>query len=232
MPRSRPSYPPEFKAEAVRFYRSDSRSIVACARRAWGCAGVVAQVGTPIRDRRRCSRRSDEPGARGARRAARSAPAPSRPQAGCPADAAGRQRRRLAAQEASTRSGSAGPAAPPAPGPAWGSNGDPYDNAMCESVVSTIKQELLSRQSWKTRDDARLAVFSYIETFYNPRRRHSALDYLSPDEALPVYVATLTRKKFAEIEVVSSFPLRFCALKSVSSSECRSSSRPSFAAAS
>ena len=63
-----------------------------------------------------------------------------------------------------------------------GSKGDPYDNAMCESVVSTIKQELLSRQSWKTRDDARLALFSYIETFYNPRRRHSALDYLSPDE--------------------------------------------------
>jgi putative transposase len=63
-----------------------------------------------------------------------------------------------------------------------GSRGDPYDNAMCESVVSTIKEELLKRRSWKTRDDARLAVFSYIETFYNPRRRHSALDYLSPDE--------------------------------------------------
>ena len=53
---------------------------------------------------------------------------------------------------------------------------------MCESVVSTIKEELLKRRSWKTRDEARLAVFSYIETFYNPRRRHSALDYLSPDE--------------------------------------------------
>jgi putative transposase len=63
-----------------------------------------------------------------------------------------------------------------------GSKGDPYDNAMCESVVSTIKEELLKRRTWKTRDDARLAVFSYIETFYNPRRRHSALDYLSPDE--------------------------------------------------
>jgi putative transposase len=63
-----------------------------------------------------------------------------------------------------------------------GSKGDPYDNAMCESVVSTIKEELLKRRSWKTRDEARLAVFSYIETFYNPHRRHSALDYLSPDE--------------------------------------------------
>ena len=63
-----------------------------------------------------------------------------------------------------------------------GSRGDPYDNAMCESVVSTIKEELTKRQSWKTRDQARLAVFDYIETFYNPRRRHSALGYLSPDE--------------------------------------------------
>jgi putative transposase len=62
------------------------------------------------------------------------------------------------------------------------SKGDPYDNAMCESVVSTIKEELLKRRTWKTRDDARLAVFGYIETFYNPRRRHSALDYLSPGE--------------------------------------------------
>jgi putative transposase len=63
-----------------------------------------------------------------------------------------------------------------------GSKGDPYDNAIYERVVSTIKEELLKRRAWKTRDDARIAVFSYIETFYNPRRRHSALDYLSPDE--------------------------------------------------
>jgi putative transposase len=63
-----------------------------------------------------------------------------------------------------------------------GSRGDPFDNAMCESVVSTIKEELTKRRTWKTRDQARLAVFDYIETFYNPRRRHSALGYLSPDE--------------------------------------------------
>jgi putative transposase len=63
-----------------------------------------------------------------------------------------------------------------------GSRGDPFDNAMCESVVSTIKEELVKRRSWKTRDEARLAVFTYIESFYNPRRRHSSLDYLSPDE--------------------------------------------------
>ncbi|GIU94718.1 MAG: transposase [Gaiellaceae bacterium] len=63
-----------------------------------------------------------------------------------------------------------------------GSRGDPFDNAMCESVVSTLKEELLKRRSWKTRDEARLAVFTHIETFYNPRRRHSALGYVSPDE--------------------------------------------------
>ena len=63
-----------------------------------------------------------------------------------------------------------------------GSKGDPYDNAMCESCVSTLKEELIKRRTWKTRDEARLAVFAYIETFYNPRRRHSALGYASPDE--------------------------------------------------
>lgn len=61
-----------------------------------------------------------------------------------------------------------------------GRRGDAYDNACCESVISTIKNELIKRRSWTSRDQARLAVFSYIETFYNPRRRHSALGYQSP----------------------------------------------------
>jgi putative transposase len=63
-----------------------------------------------------------------------------------------------------------------------GRRGDAYDNAACESVISTIKNELIKRRSWTSRDQARLAVFSYIETFYNPRRRHSALGYRSPIE--------------------------------------------------
>jgi putative transposase len=63
-----------------------------------------------------------------------------------------------------------------------GRRGDAYDNAACESVISTIKQELIKRHSWKSRDTARLAVFSYIESFYNPRRRHSSLGYRSPDD--------------------------------------------------
>jgi putative transposase len=63
-----------------------------------------------------------------------------------------------------------------------GRRGDAYDNAACESFISTIKNELIKRRNWTSRDQARLAVFSYIETFYNPRRRHSALGHHSPIE--------------------------------------------------
>jgi putative transposase len=63
-----------------------------------------------------------------------------------------------------------------------GSPGDAYDNAAAESFMATIKTELVQRERFKRRDDARLAVFSYIEGFYNPHRRHSALDYRSPAE--------------------------------------------------
>jgi putative transposase len=48
--------------------------------------------------------------------------------------------------------------------------------------MASIKTELTKRKTFKTRDEARLAVFSYIEAFYNPQRRHSALGYLSPIE--------------------------------------------------
>jgi len=64
--------------------------------------------------------------------------------------------------------------------PSMGSVGDAYDNALCESVFATLECELLDRQSFPTQADARLAVFDFIEGWYNPRRRHSSLDYLSP----------------------------------------------------
>ena len=64
--------------------------------------------------------------------------------------------------------------------PSMGSVGDCYDNAMCESFFATLECELLDRRRFKTQADARMAVFSYIEGWYNPRRRHSALDYESP----------------------------------------------------
>ena len=53
---------------------------------------------------------------------------------------------------------------------------------MAESLLRPLETELIDRSSWRTRADARLAVFDYIEAFYNPHRRHSALGYLSPAE--------------------------------------------------
>ena len=51
---------------------------------------------------------------------------------------------------------------------------------MCESFFASLECELLDRRRFRTLAEARMAVFQYIEGFYNPRRRHSALDYLSP----------------------------------------------------
>ena len=64
--------------------------------------------------------------------------------------------------------------------PSMGSVGDAYDNAMCESFFATLECELLDRDRFRTQADARLAIFDFIEGWYNPRRRHSALDYRSP----------------------------------------------------
>ena len=49
-------------------------------------------------------------------------------------------------------------------------------------MISTLKVEWIKRHRYQSRDQARLSVFTYIETFYNPRRRHSALGGISPDE--------------------------------------------------
>ena len=64
--------------------------------------------------------------------------------------------------------------------PSMGSVGDAYDNAMCESFFATLECELLARCRFKTPAEARSAVFQFIEGFYNPRRRHSSIGYLSP----------------------------------------------------
>lgn len=66
--------------------------------------------------------------------------------------------------------------------PSMGSVADAYDNSMAESFVSTLKRELIHRHSWPSRQMVRTAIFEYIETFYNTRRRHSALSHLSPRE--------------------------------------------------
>ena len=61
-----------------------------------------------------------------------------------------------------------------------GSVGDAYDNAMCESFFATLECELLARRRFASQSEAKMALFSYIEGWYNPGRRHSALGYLSP----------------------------------------------------
>jgi putative transposase len=64
--------------------------------------------------------------------------------------------------------------------PSMGTVGDAYDNAMAESFFATLECELIDRRKWETKTEARLALFTYIEGWYNPRRRHSSLGHTSP----------------------------------------------------
>ena len=64
--------------------------------------------------------------------------------------------------------------------PSMGSVGDCYDNAMAESFFATLECELLDRRKFPTHAEARMAIFEYIEGWYNPHRRHSGLGYRSP----------------------------------------------------
>ena len=63
-----------------------------------------------------------------------------------------------------------------------GSTGDCYDNALCESFFATPECELIDRATFRTRREAELAIFDFIEGFYNNKRRHSSIGYLSPAE--------------------------------------------------
>jgi transposase InsO family protein len=77
--------------------------------------------------------------------------------------------------------------------PSMSRKGNCWDNAVAESFFSTLKMELVYRTSFATRQEARAAIFEYIEVFYNRQRRHSTLGYLSPVDyeraALPVKLA-------------------------------------------
>jgi putative transposase len=64
--------------------------------------------------------------------------------------------------------------------PSMGSVGDAYDNAMAESFFASLERELLRRRRFKNQAEAKMAVFEWIEGWYNPHRRHSALGYRSP----------------------------------------------------
>lgn len=65
--------------------------------------------------------------------------------------------------------------------PPMGSVGDAYDNAMAENLFASLECELIDRRSWKNNTEARLAIFTWIGLWYNPTRRHSRLEYLSPN---------------------------------------------------
>lgn len=60
--------------------------------------------------------------------------------------------------------------------------GNCWDNAVAESFFGTLKNELVHHEKYKTREQARLSIFDYIETFYNTKRSHSYLNYVSPEE--------------------------------------------------
>lgn len=66
--------------------------------------------------------------------------------------------------------------------PSMGSVGDCFDNAMCESFFATLECELLDRRRFKNHEEARRAIFEFLEGWYNLHRRHSSLGYLSPAE--------------------------------------------------
>jgi putative transposase len=64
--------------------------------------------------------------------------------------------------------------------PSMGTVGDAYDNAMAESFFATLECELIDRRTWQSHTDARLEIFSWIEAWYNPKRRHSSIGQMSP----------------------------------------------------
>ena len=66
--------------------------------------------------------------------------------------------------------------------PSMSRRGNPYDNAVAESFFRTLKVELIYRRRFRTRTEAKAAIVEYIELFYNRRRLHSSLGYLSPVE--------------------------------------------------
>ena len=79
--------------------------------------------------------------------------------------------------------------------PSTGSVGDCFDNAMCESFFATLESELLDRNRFETKAEARMAIFWFIEAWYNPRRRHSSLGYMSPMAFEKAYFGNMKNTK-------------------------------------
>ena len=66
--------------------------------------------------------------------------------------------------------------------PSMSRKGNCYDNAMVESFFRTLKVELIYTRKFKTREEARAAIFEFIEVWYNRQRLHSSLDYMTPEQ--------------------------------------------------
>jgi putative transposase len=82
--------------------------------------------------------------------------------------------------------------------PSMGTVGDAYDNAMAESFFATLECELIDRRVFKSKAEARTALFAYIEGWYNPRRRHGSIGYVAPVEF---------ERRHTTIEAVGLVPL-------------------------
>ena len=76
-----------------------------------------------------------------------------------------------------------------------GSKGDCYDNAAIESYHASLEKDLLRRRSLRTRQEARTALFDYVEVFYNRERLHSTLGHRSPEEFERDYERRLSEEK-------------------------------------
>jgi len=82
-----------------------------------------------------------------------------------------------------------------------GSVGDCYDNALAESVFATLECELLDRHSFRAPTEARPAVFDFIEGFYNPRRRHSAISARCASKRLTLRTTPAMRSTARRVSV-------------------------------
>jgi transposase InsO family protein len=83
--------------------------------------------------------------------------------------------------------------------PSMGSVGDAYDNAMAESFFATLERKLLSRRRFRSQAEAKMAVFEWIEGWYNPHRRHSALGYRSPVNYERAHQRSVTANRLPEL---------------------------------
>ena len=169
VPRTRPPYPPEFRAEAVRLLRSTGRTPqqiaddLGVSRQSVANWARQADLDDGRRDDGLTTAEREE--LRRLRREVREL----------------REEREILKKAAQYTSLAFGRRLREAGlGASMGSVGDCYDNAVTESFFATLQCELLDRTRFATRTQARTAVFDYLEGFYNPRRRHSTLGYLSP----------------------------------------------------